>query len=921
VEQYNENQNLKSKTITDIKIDKKQQIWVVNNYAVQYFDGLRFSEPLKANNSVWRLFLADSCTFLYSSNFNELEYLNVAKRKILPHNEGISVRSDYLLSSVNTDSSIIKLYFNKNTHKYELRETRKINPYILVKDTLNYTDYCNGDFRKIVIKDVHKNLTSFTVYKNEILYIDQTNQICAYNVVSNQIKKLNVYLAYPRFPIRLSHTLNNDGQILLAAGKQIFLFTSELSLIAEIRNLNGNLITKSVTFNTIAADKYNNIYAGSLTDGLFKINLNTPQLRTFQDDNLGKGKFVKSILPDKKYNRILASTWEDGIFIYDTNGVVLHKITNINGEDKLPLIAHITKLKDNEYLLFAPFTNKVYKLKFQNKKYSIALFKNNVNLNFVCSEQPYSDNKVIIGSGSIHLLDRETEKLTMINTKELIYSTLLCNGKYYSTSNSYIFIQDALTHKTIQTLKPKQKNMFKFLERNDTTLYLASQQGLFIFNTLNNSISSDPLLSTTIYSMIYDKEGKLWLGTGSGIYCLHKDKILHHLTPSHGLQDWEFNSNSCNLSDDGELFFGGIYGANSFYPAAIDVKDSIQFFLDGLYSKEKSLNHRLVDGDKIKFTQGSHLINLKIKVESSLNEDLYNRQFAIDDGPWIDINKQSIISQVFTPGSYRLYYHVGKDFDTRARRIKYIDIEIYKPFYLYSLFWGIISILTAIGIVIVFRRIDKLVLQNTQAKFEAKEQLNKEKSRISMELHDTIGAQISIISRNLSFMEENLDSFNKKELKSKLEQLNSLSAKTNNDLRDSIWATKKEKITLEDFIKRVQGFIYHLSDFNVSCEYNVLGNEKFLNSYHAINLLRIVQEGIINALKYSKANKVKVSINHLNNKIEIEIIDDGIGFNIGESYEKGNGLTNMEDRANDINYDFFILSSPNNGCTITLKEK
>ena len=74
-----------------------------------------------------------------------------------------------------------------------------------------------------------------------------------------------------------------------------------------------------------------------------------------------------------------------------------------------------------------------------------------------------------------------------------------------------------------------------------------------------------------VTSIQSDKKGDLWLGTNAGLLKLTVPKDLQNVTyrlytTSDGLQDNLFNRGASCEAPDGELFFGGHRGYNSFYP-------------------------------------------------------------------------------------------------------------------------------------------------------------------------------------------------------------------------------------------------------------------------------------------------------------------------------------------------------------------
>ena len=58
-------------------------------------------------------------------------------------------------------------------------------------------------------------------------------------------------------------------------------------------------------------------------------------------------------------------------------------------------------------------------------------------------------------------------------------------------------------------------------------------------------------------------------------------------------------------------------------------------------------------------------------------------------------------------------------------------------------------------------------------------------------------------------------------------------------------------------------------------------------------VLRIIQEAMNNTIKYAQATSVHISIKQNNGQAELQIVDDGKGFNL-ETIKKGAGLKNIQ---------------------------
>ena len=79
----------------------------------------------------------------------------------------------------------------------------------------------------------------------------------------------------------------------------------------------------------------------------------------------------------------------------------------------------------------------------------------------------------------------------------------------------------------------------------------------------------------TIYSMVPDKRGDLWMGTERGLLALNKESGTTRLFHSeHGLQADEFNFGAAHAAPSGEIFVGGANGFNRFDPDALRFGDN-----------------------------------------------------------------------------------------------------------------------------------------------------------------------------------------------------------------------------------------------------------------------------------------------------------------------------------------------------------
>lgn len=192
-------------------------------------------------------------------------------------------------------------------------------------------------------------------------------------------------------------------------------------------------------------------------------------------------------------------------------------------------------------------------------------------------------------------------------------------------------------------------------------------------------------------------------------------------------------------------------------------------------------------------------------------------------------------------------------------------------------------------------------LRQALSKIETQNKLQVQRLEISRELHDNIGSQLTFIISsidNLKFFDLSKEDFNKK-----YDSISSFTRKTITELRDSIWAMNKEEITFEDLKGRTANFIENakISLQGIQFEFNYPKEQETvtLNSITGITLYRIIQEGVNNAIKHAKANKIIVTIDVNPEQIILKIYDNGKGFDYKKT-EKGNGINSLEKRAKEI---------------------
>jgi signal transduction histidine kinase len=211
--------------------------------------------------------------------------------------------------------------------------------------------------------------------------------------------------------------------------------------------------------------------------------------------------------------------------------------------------------------------------------------------------------------------------------------------------------------------------------------------------------------------------------------------------------------------------------------------------------------------------------------------------------------------------------------------------------------------------------LQEALLKDQIANITLTNKLQEERLRISRDLHDNIGSQLTFIISaldNVSFLLKNADEAVAKRIK----QINLFTTDTISQLRDTIWAMNKEHITSEDLKSRIINYISRLDlpqaptiNFNDN-----LSPEIAYKSIQGMNIFRVIQEATNNALKHAKASEINIHLSENSNHLFVTIADDGMGYD--GSLQGNNGLINMKKRIEEINGELKIESNPGKGTKV-----
>ncbi len=218
--------------------------------------------------------------------------------------------------------------------------------------------------------------------------------------------------------------------------------------------------------------------------------------------------------------------------------------------------------------------------------------------------------------------------------------------------------------------------------------------------------------------------------------------------------------------------------------------------------------------------------------------------------------------------------------------------------------------------------------------------LERERARISHDMHDDVGASLTRISI-LSELAKNKAETDK-ETRQWLEQISSTSRSVTEEMSQIIWALNPKNDTLEGLIAYIRRFVgEYLEPTSVSCRFNLPDCLPDLPLTVEVrrNIYLVVREALHNVVKHSEASEVVIGLTSVGDSLTsppsplsfkergskgeksftISISDNGKGFDPSALEFPGNGLVNMKKRMEETGGRLDLKSVPGEGTMVKLE--
>jgi len=201
-----------------------------------------------------------------------------------------------------------------------------------------------------------------------------------------------------------------------------------------------------------------------------------------------------------------------------------------------------------------------------------------------------------------------------------------------------------------------------------------------------------------------------------------------------------------------------------------------------------------------------------------------------------------------------------------------------------------------------------------------------ERKRISRELHDQVGQNLTALNINLNILRSQLPAELLEKMADRLSDSAELVEETTERIRDVMADLRPEVLDDYGLVAALRWYGERFSE-RTGMATIVHGNEPSPRMPEVIEsaLFRIAQEALTNVAKHAGGKKVSVNFEERDESFRLTVADDGKGFDSGDfsgsNKQKGWGFLTMQERAQAIGGKVEVASAPGEGTRILVEVK
>jgi signal transduction histidine kinase len=976
---YNVNEGLLQSSISDMNFDGFGFMWLSFETGLQRYDGHNFesihlqnglpaNENIKfiksKNGMLWLCHSKGISVYNATNNRFSLVFSFASKAPqpaVWPVNEDAGVvyfyTADGYITGINENTFHIvsRKRFPFTTNLFELPEEFQTSGTVLNHEVMICFDQSTlviWDLQKGIAASICRLPPKISIPSKEFYALN--NNECVF-FINGQLNIFNIqkksFTSFKQGAVKwqtidgVSFEHANQQQLLMSVNNRLFqLNTQTMQLTSQLVNFQNQPFAH-FAIRYIRFDNFGNIYLITRNEGLVKLLADTYPV-SYYGTPQKEYNFITSLEVDKKNNRILAGGLNSGLLVFDTLQHLQQHIGQIGAFQKPgPLtISGIIHLDNDSYLLF-PRQNAYCVLwnaisgKFKNVPVKFQYIQTSGSTDNIAKSIAYYNSKIPLSShGELVAIDQNFYEVNFstggLNVKVFAFTYRtkgLCRFKNFilSGTDDKLFFRDTLNYAIIKKIVLPGCGEIRCLATDNNMIYVGSNHGLYKLNEEGKIISvltkQNGLPDDYIYSIALDNS-KIWCSTNKGLIRIENNSSILHLKKEDGLQENEFNTNIVAQEEDGELFFGGVNGINSFYPDRINnINDSPKVVLTDIkVNDEESFKDSatwMIQQIHLPYNHNNLYFEFTALGKKNGEQYFYQYKMSNVDKNWIRSTDVRNARYLLPPGKYFFQLYAGDVYNENPKNIKTIEIIISSPFWKTWWFLTLMILFFVIIIVFIVRQYLNRKYQKELRALQLQNELQHERERISRDLHDNIGAQLSFISSSIDWV---IDKNNDLEKEEELKQIKAINVTAKNamvNLRETIWALHKDKITLQEFSDKLKVYIQNMLQLQPQLQFRAeekIDKNFVLTPAEMLNIFRICQESVNNVMKHANASLLNLVIHSDENSFHICIGDNGIGFDSSKIPDEHYGLKNMRHRAMEANAKLSIKTEKGKGTTVEI---
>lgn len=448
----------------------------------------------------------------------------------------------------------------------------------------------------------------------------------------------------------------------------------------------------------------------------------------------------------------------------------------------------------------------------------------------------------------------------------------------------------------------------------------------------------DGLFDNIVSHLVADSSGNLWMGSNRGIFqvpfksldgfCEGKTHEIFSFSygTNDGMRSSETNGGfqpTVVVDEEGDLLFPTVHGVSKVRLKMINT--TIQpppVFFDRIASDSRVYS----PDETIRLTYDNSFLNIRFSAVSFTDPGKVRFRYQLEglQDKWIESSSsREALFPRLPPGDYLFRVIAANHVGVWNQEGVSVAISVQPPFWQTWWFGLMVSFgFLFTGPFIYWWRVSTLQKERKRQEAFAKQLIDSqetERRRIAADLHDGLGQQILVIKNraDLALKHRQLSP----DVVDQLEEIRKSAIQSIQDVRQishDLRPVHLEQFGLTDSLNTLCEQIQSTSDIEWS--YHIDPIDGLIPPEREIYFYRIIQEGINNILKHSKATEASVMVRLLSGDLHAKLWDDGIGFRSDHPRTGvGMGLSGMQERIKTLHgATLDILSSPGHGTVIKI---